>query len=323
MKRAGFGWRSSASASSRAMASPKPHLPSPPLHPCTIAWERSAVSCPASNGASFPFPAWIRRPLEIRGGNVMLGYIDPTQPGGLRTSPDGWYDTGDIVEVDAEGFVRIVGRLKRFAKVGGEMVSLAVAEETAREIWPEADHAAVAVPDPRKGERVVLVTTRTEAEADSLAAAARRRGIPEIAIPRQVYTVPEIPLLGAGKPNYPAITAMVAEMDADATPKDSRRKKRAPGRRRRRRQFRCFRAQWRRRGPNRPATRPRIKAVSNAEGGWLVVAERASSRAFPAARSARASTSTLRAGALDRARPIATTINPITARPPAITSAAM
>ncbi|MBE0531994.1 MAG: acyl-[ACP]--phospholipid O-acyltransferase [Rhodospirillales bacterium] len=150
--------------------------------------------------------------LEVRGGNVMLGYIDAEAPDGLRAPPGGWYDTGDIIEVDAEGFVRIVGRLKRFAKIGGEMVSLAVGEDIARAAWPEADHAAVALPDPRKGERIVIATTQPDARADDLAATARARGAPEIAVPRQVCVVPEIPLLGSGKPNYPKITTMVADM---------------------------------------------------------------------------------------------------------------
>lgn len=152
--------------------------------------------------------------LEVRGSNVMLGYLDAERPDGLRRPPEGWHDTGDIVEVDADGFVHIVGRLKRFAKVGGEMVSLAVIEELAKALWPDADHAAVSLPDPRKGERIALATTQPDADGGRLAAEARERGIPEIAVPRHLHVMAEIPLLGSGKPDYPKLAKLLAEAKA-------------------------------------------------------------------------------------------------------------
>ena len=96
--------------------------------------------------------------LFVRGPNVMLGYLRVENPGVLEPPPDGWHDTGDIVTIDAQGFVTIKGRAKRFAKVGGEMISLAAVEALAGDLWPNALSAVVAVPDARKGERLILVT---------------------------------------------------------------------------------------------------------------------------------------------------------------------
>ena len=76
--------------------------------------------------------------LWVRGPNVMLGYLRAEAPGVLEPPPDGWYDTGDIVSIDTDGFVTIKGRAKRFAKIGGEMVSLAAAEALADAVWKDA-----------------------------------------------------------------------------------------------------------------------------------------------------------------------------------------
>jgi acyl-[acyl-carrier-protein]-phospholipid O-acyltransferase/long-chain-fatty-acid--[acyl-carrier-protein] ligase len=143
--------------------------------------------------------------LFVRGPNVMLGYLRVEAPGVLEPPPDGWYDTGDIVTIDPEGFVTVKGRAKRFAKIGGEMVSLAAAEALAAWVWPEEVHAVVAVPDARKGEKLLLVTARRGAEARPLLAAARERGMAEIQVPREVMVVHKMPLLGAGKVDYPAV----------------------------------------------------------------------------------------------------------------------
>ena len=113
--------------------------------------------------------------LWVKGPNVMLGYLRYEQPGVLEPPEDGWYDTGDIVDLDAQGFVTILGRAKRFAKIGGEMVSLAAVEDFVHRLSPDAQHAVVALPDPRKGERIVLVTTDQALDRDAPAQGRARR----------------------------------------------------------------------------------------------------------------------------------------------------
>jgi acyl-[acyl-carrier-protein]-phospholipid O-acyltransferase/long-chain-fatty-acid--[acyl-carrier-protein] ligase len=147
--------------------------------------------------------------LFVRGPNVMLGYMRPSAPGVIEAPDGGWYDTGDIVDVDAEGYVAIKGRAKRFAKIAGEMVSMTAAETLAATLWPEDQHAVVSVPDVRKGERLVLVTTRGAAEAAELLSFARTRGVPEIMVPRDFLKVAAMPLLGTGKVDYPAIQKLL------------------------------------------------------------------------------------------------------------------
>ncbi|MFN4090808.1 MAG: AMP-binding protein [Alphaproteobacteria bacterium] len=156
--------------------------------------------------------------LRVRGPNVMLGYMFSERPGAIQPPEGGWHDTGDIVEIDAEGYIHIVGRQKRFAKVAGEMIALGTVEELARAVDPQAAHAAVAVPDPRRGERILLATTSETLDRDALLAAGRRLHAPELAQPRAVVRVETIPLLGTGKTDYPAVTRMLneaAEADAD------------------------------------------------------------------------------------------------------------
>lgn len=150
--------------------------------------------------------------LWVKGDNVMLGYIKEDKPGIIQPQTE-WYDTGDIVDIDEEGFVTILGRAKRFAKVAGEMVSLAAVEDFMHRLWPEVKHAAVAVPDERKGERVVLVTEMAELNRQKLSSAARDNGVPEIFMPKHIVVVEEIPLLGSGKYDYSAIQKLaLAEM---------------------------------------------------------------------------------------------------------------
>jgi acyl-[acyl-carrier-protein]-phospholipid O-acyltransferase/long-chain-fatty-acid--[acyl-carrier-protein] ligase len=129
----------------------------------------------------------------------------------LEKLADGWYDTGDICQVDAEGFVEIIARAKRFAKIAGEMVSMPAAEALAAALWPDARHAVVAVPDGRKGEALVLVTTHQGASSQALLTQARSQGTAEIAVPRIVRVVNALPLLGTGKVDYTATTRLATQ----------------------------------------------------------------------------------------------------------------
>lgn len=143
--------------------------------------------------------------LHIRGPNIMLGYLRPAHPGVLERPVDGWHDTGDICAIDHEGSIRILGRVKRFAKIGGEMVSLAVVENCASAVWPDNLHAAVTLPDPRKGEQVVLLSDAPDCNRDAILAWAQRHGVPEISVPRRVFSGRTIPVLGTGKVDYSAV----------------------------------------------------------------------------------------------------------------------
>lgn len=144
--------------------------------------------------------------LHVRGPNVMSGYLRFDKPGVLEPPASnvgaGWYSTGDIVSFDADGFLKIIGRVKRFAKVAGEMVSLEVVEKMAVLASPAATHAASTQTDPQRGETIVLFTTDAALSRDALQTAARDQGWPEIAVPRKIKRIDALPLLGTGKLDY-------------------------------------------------------------------------------------------------------------------------
>jgi acyl-[acyl-carrier-protein]-phospholipid O-acyltransferase/long-chain-fatty-acid--[acyl-carrier-protein] ligase len=147
--------------------------------------------------------------LYVRGPNVMLGYLKADQPGILVPPEEGWHDTGDIVAVDHEGFVTIKGRAKRFAKIGGEMISLAAVESLASELWASAQSAVVAEPDPRRGERLVLVTEKEDATRAAFQAYAKARGASDLMIPAEVMVVDKLPVLGSGKADLVSVARLV------------------------------------------------------------------------------------------------------------------
>ncbi|MGB6231742.1 MAG: AMP-binding protein, partial [Litorimonas sp.] len=151
--------------------------------------------------------------LLVRGPNVMKGYIKPDAPGQIVCPADGWHDTGDVVSVDEEGYLVIRGRIKRFAKIGGEMVSLTVVENNAAAVWPDAMHAAAILPDPKRGEQIVLLTEEKDAKRGDLLAWAQGHGVPEISVPKKIVSVNALPVLGTGKMDYVGVTEMAkAEM---------------------------------------------------------------------------------------------------------------
>jgi acyl-[acyl-carrier-protein]-phospholipid O-acyltransferase / long-chain-fatty-acid--[acyl-carrier-protein] ligase len=147
--------------------------------------------------------------LLVTGPNVMSGYLKADNPGVLQPPPEGWYDTGDIVSVDEHGYVKIQGRAKRFAKLGGEMVSLAAIEAMVSKLWPDHMHAAVTRTDERKGEAIVLVTTKQDASTDELLAFARGEGMFELGMPKELHLVEALPVLATGKTDYVSIEKLV------------------------------------------------------------------------------------------------------------------
>jgi acyl-[acyl-carrier-protein]-phospholipid O-acyltransferase/long-chain-fatty-acid--[acyl-carrier-protein] ligase len=152
--------------------------------------------------------------LFVKGPNVMLGYLRAERPGVLEAPPEGWHDTGDIVTIDDEGFVAIKGRAKRFAKVGGEMVSLAAVEALAGELWPNNVTAVAAVADARKGERLIMVTDKHGATRSEFMAYARSKHASELTFPAEVVVLDKLPMLGSGKVDQLAVEKFVREQAA-------------------------------------------------------------------------------------------------------------
>jgi len=178
-----------------------------------LACNTPAVMKDGTVGALLPGINWRLDPVEgiaeggrlvVQGPNVMAGYMLADAPGEIQPPAGGWHDTGDIVTVDDEGCITIKGRAKRFAKLGGEMVSLAAIETMAADLWPGVNHVAVSLPDPRKGEQIVLVTERGDADRAALASHAKSQGFPELWVPRAILVLEQIPVLGSGKIDYAA-----------------------------------------------------------------------------------------------------------------------
>jgi acyl-[acyl-carrier-protein]-phospholipid O-acyltransferase/long-chain-fatty-acid--[acyl-carrier-protein] ligase len=147
--------------------------------------------------------------LFVRGPNVMAGYLLANDSGQLCPPVEGWHDTGDIVTIDEAGFVTIRGRAKRFAKIGGEMVSLPAIENYAAAAWPGTENAVLTRPDAKKGEQLVLFTTAKDPSHKTLQEWAKGHGVTELMVPRDIRTVAALPVLGTGKIDYVALGNMI------------------------------------------------------------------------------------------------------------------
>ena len=147
--------------------------------------------------------------LMLRGPNVMLGYISKDNPNALVPMDEGWHDTGDIVSLE-EGFIVIRGRAKRFAKLGGEMVSLTAVESVATTIWPEKLHAAITIPG-AKGEHIVLYTEAEDADRNTFVKKLRELGQSELLVPYQIHPKFKVPVLSSGKIDYMTLQRLVKE----------------------------------------------------------------------------------------------------------------
>ena len=150
--------------------------------------------------------------LFVRGPNIMRGYLN-AEANAKFQALGGWYDTGDIVRVDADGFVFILGRLKRFAKVSGEMVSLAAVEDALAGAFPQYGLrfavAVVARPDAARGEKLIAVTNEPRLTLEEVRAAIHARGLSNLAVPREIKVLHDLPRLGTGKVNHRELEKIV------------------------------------------------------------------------------------------------------------------
>ncbi len=150
--------------------------------------------------------------LHVSGPNLMSGYFLYDHPGVLvppkSTMGENWYSTGDVVEIDAMGFISIKGRVKRFAKIAGEMISLEMVEKIAAQASPDHVHAALSQADIQRGEALILYTTDSTLNRERLLESARAQGQPEIAVPKKLWVLESIPLLGTGKTDYVTLKKM-------------------------------------------------------------------------------------------------------------------
>jgi acyl-[acyl-carrier-protein]-phospholipid O-acyltransferase/long-chain-fatty-acid--[acyl-carrier-protein] ligase len=151
--------------------------------------------------------------LLVSGPNIMLGYLLEQNPGIITPPIDCWYDTGDIVDIDDKGYISIKGRAKRFAKIAGEMVSLTATETYLSKLCPESAHAVVAIPDPKKGEQLVLVTTSKTLKRPEISAFFKENQISELGVPKEIIVVEKLPLLGTGKIDYVTVKTLITAND--------------------------------------------------------------------------------------------------------------
>ena len=190
-----------------------------------------------SVGRILPNIDWIIEPVKgiskggkliVSGPNLMLGYLKTDNPGVIQPpsykingkSQKGWYDTGDVVEIDEDEFITIQGRVKRFAKIGGEMVSLAVTEEIIHTLWPDNIHAVISVPHPKRGETLVLFTNHAKIDREKILHHIKSMGFTELFQPKIIQVMKNIPVLGSGKIDYMELKKLADSINFDQIPSE-------------------------------------------------------------------------------------------------------
>lgn len=164
--------------------------------------------------------------LIVSGPNIMLGYLKVDKPGVIRAPSykingklqKGWYDTGDVVDIDEDEFITILGRVKRFAKIGGEMISLSAIEDMISTLWPDNAHAVISVPHSRKGETLVMFTNHNQIDRDKLLAHIKSMGFTELFMPKLIQVLKDLPLLGSGKIDYVELKNLAETINFDQMP---------------------------------------------------------------------------------------------------------
>lgn len=178
-------------------------------------------NCPGTVGRLLPGIQYQLKPvpgiaeggvLWVAGPNIMQGYLKVENPGVLIPPTDGWYDTGDVVTINSSGYITIQGRVKRFAKIGGEMISLVMIEQQITLLWPEHQHVVLNVPDAKKGEQLVLVTTYPGATRELLVGHVRANQLGELVIPKKIIILKKLPLLKTGKIDYLTLKEQVLQL---------------------------------------------------------------------------------------------------------------
>jgi len=181
-----------------------------------LAFKPGTVGCflPGITFRLEPVPGTAGGRLFFRGPNRMMGYYLPDQPGTLADSGE-WYDTGDIVSVDEQGFVSILGRAKRFAKIAGEMVSLSAVEEAIA--GSTAGMAAVVSrPHATKGEELVVFAADSALTLEAIREAVRAKGLSDLGVPKHLKLCTPFPLLGTGKPDLVALQQLAERAETSA-----------------------------------------------------------------------------------------------------------
>lgn len=149
--------------------------------------------------------------LWVQGDNIMLGYMKADKPGKLQPAKDHWYDTGDIVNIDSDGFISIQGRAKRFAKIAGEMVSLTSVEQAVDQLYSGAVQGILTEPDEKKGEQLILITNHEKPSVAELRKFFKTKGFSELWIPKNVIYMKNPPVLGTGKFDYQTAKKLLTE----------------------------------------------------------------------------------------------------------------